>query len=993
MKQIAYSLIILFLSLSTIFLPTHSISASHSAQEILYSQDFNSGSAPEWQLEYGWEIAASESDYALKGTGHVWARMTEGSWSNYFLRFRVKLEGDAALHANVMVVGPVRYFIGVNHEQMYLSKQTGLHTFSNDLAGGQALGAGWHSIEISVSGGEITVSSDQRPVMKYTDPKPLESGGIAFESLGGGVVWVDDVVVGEITPAGPTQGVPIQPTGPAPTLPTGLKWVRTGGPLGGLGYDIRMRPDNPDVMFVTDANAGVFKSFDGGKSWTPKNQGISARTGETGESIPIFSLTIDPNHPDIVWTGTQGQRGIFKSLDGGETWNEMDNGVIERGLTMRGFTVDPRSSDIVYAAAEVSSWEWKGAPLVGKEFDLTRGVVYKTTNGGQRWQKIWSGDNLARYIWIDPRNSDVLYISTGIFDREAANSDYKKGVSGGVGVIKSTDGGKTWKEVNRGLLNLYVGSLFMHPQNPDILLAAAGNVTFPEHSGVYLSMDGGETWKQTLDAYVVNSVEFSPSDPRIAYAGNFDSIYRSEDGGNTWRQLTPTNDQWGPTGIQAGQPIDFQVDPRNPDRLFANAYGGGSFLSLDGGITWSDASRGYTGSMMRQILVHPGHPAQVYVVGRTGIFSSQDGGENWSGLAFPPFKINDWHAIAMQPGHPNVLLAELTCSKNLVLSQDGGSSWSKVSTASETRRVGYRTMAFAPSNPQMVYAGTTGYYSCGQFDPTQPGQGIQVSNDGGQTWAVHNDANTQDASVSQLAVDPQDAKTVFAATFNRGLLRTTDGGKTWLPVGNQFIGDSPLFSVAISPVNSQILFLGRNRAGLLRSEDGGETWKIISSGLKPEATVTSIVFDPANPQILYLADRSSGVYRSIDGGKSWKSISQGLEQRSINSLAVTADGQHLYAASEGMGVFRLDLNGLPPEIFSIPTATPYPTGIAQVEKPTPLATTPENASRAPLPASPTPQPTQKPLTPSTCPGAALLVMLVFGCLGWERMRKSGDQGG
>lgn len=983
--------LILFLILA-LFPPTisaQSISIPPPTQKILYSQDFNSGSAPEWELENGWKIAASENGFALKGNDHFWARMVEGSWRDYFLRFRVRLEGIAALHANVMVVGPARYYIGVNRQSMYLSKQTGENTFFEELVIGPALGAGWHTMEIGSSGGRITVSVDQQLVMKYTDPKPLEAGGIAFESLDSGTVWVDDVSVGEITGAVPTPGSSIQPTSPTPALLASLKWVRTGGPLGGLGYDIRMRPDNPDVMLVTDANAGVFKSIDGGAHWKPVNQGITARTGETGESIPIFCLTIDPNNPNIVWAGTQGQRGIFKSIDGGESWKKMDNGVVEQGLTMRGFSVDPHASNIIYAAAEISSWEWHGAPLSGNEFDLTRGVVYKSTNGGQSWVKIWSGDNLARYIWIDPRNSDVLYVSTGIFDREAANSDYKKNIPGGVGVIKSTDGGKTWKQINQGLLNLYIGSLFMHPANPDILLAAAGNVTFPDQSGVYLSTDGGNTWKRTLDAYVVNSVEFSSSDPRIAYAGNFNNIYRSEDGGITWTTLNPANENWGPPGIQAGQPIDFQVDPRDPNRLFANEYGGGNFLSLDGGRTWSDASRGYTGAMVRQILVHPEHSAEVFAVARTGIFTSRDGGATWSGLAFPPFKANDWHAIAMQPGNPDVLLAELTCSKEIILSQDGGRSWTHVSTADNASRVAFRTIVYAPADPQTVYAGTTGFYSCGSFDISQPGKGIQVSTDGGRTWAFADTLNTQDASISQLAVDPQDAKTVYAATFNRGLLKTTDGGKNWLPIAVQFTQNIALFSVAISPHNPKILFFGRHRAGLMRSEDGGNTWKIVSSGLNPEATVTSIVFDLSNPQVLYLADLLSGVYRSEDGGKSWRSINQGLEQRAINSLSLSKDGRHLYAATEGMGVFRLDLNDQPPEVVPMPTAPPSPTKAIPPEKSTqvaPLPTTVAQATTTSAVAS-TPAATPEPLLPNLCTSSFLLVMLVCG-LGWERRHKS-----
>ncbi|MCJ7726815.1 MAG: hypothetical protein MUP76_10565, partial [Acidimicrobiia bacterium] len=192
----------------------------------------------------------------------------------------------------------------------------------------------------------------------------------------------------------------ITPSAPGLASQAGTpQWVRTGGPLGGLGYDVRMSPDDPDLMYVTDAWAGVFRSEDGGATWIPSSQGIMARTGPSGDGIPIFSLTIDPHDPSILWSGTQGIRGIYRSGDGGLTWTEMVQGVTEaNGITFRGFTVDPRSSDIVYAAAELASWVWAGTEMPGREFDMTGGVVYKTTDGGAHWTAVWRGDNLARYV-------------------------------------------------------------------------------------------------------------------------------------------------------------------------------------------------------------------------------------------------------------------------------------------------------------------------------------------------------------------------------------------------------------------------------------------------------------------------------------------------------------------------------------------------------------------------------------------------------------------
>ena len=158
-----------------------------------------------------------------------------------------------------------------------------------------------------------------------------------------------------------------------------------------------------------------------------------------------------------------------------------------------GFTVNPRDSRTVYAAAQLSSTAWAGKTVMGQMFDLSKGVVYKSTDGGENWRAVWRGDNLARYIWIDPRDSKVLYVSTGIFDGEAGNSDPVANKPGGVGILKSTDGGATWRVLNEanGLNNLYVSSLFMHPTNPDILLAGTGNFVYGDGDGVYLSTDAG----------------------------------------------------------------------------------------------------------------------------------------------------------------------------------------------------------------------------------------------------------------------------------------------------------------------------------------------------------------------------------------------------------------------------------------------------------------------------------------------------------------------
>jgi len=696
-------------------------------------------------------------------------------------------------------------------------------------------------------------------------------------------------------------------------------WEATGGPLGGLGYDIRLRPKSPDVVYVTDAWAGVFRSTNGGAFWhSPSGSGgssIDVRKGLSNDAIPVFSLTIDPHNSNRIWVGMQDKLGIFRSDDGGQSWKRCVNGIVEQmGISFRGFTIHPNDSQIVYAAAEISSTAWLGgAGKSGQSLDLVKGTVYKTTDGGASWKRIWYDDNLARYVWINPFDPDELYLSTGIFDREAANSDPQKKTPGGVGVLKSTDGGKSFQPVNYGLYNLYVGSLFMHPKEPNVLLAGTGCNPYPQGAGIYLTENGGKEWQQVLSGEVITSVEFCVQKPNIAYAGSAESIWRSADGGHTWKRMNRSPIMWGPPGIRAGWPIDFQIDPRDPDRLWANAYGGGAFLSHDGGRTWKDASRGYTGAQVRRLAVDPNNPHRVVAAGRSGLFVTGDAGQSWHGLLYPPAFQLDWNGLAMDPDDPQHLLAGTSWgSAHLCESFDSGQSW-RVAANIGVDKMGWRVIAFAPSKPSRVYAGTGSFKTAANFDNPFLAKGFYASDDRGHSWFKPNNVDpiATTAQVADLVVDPQFPMLVFAATTTHGMVKTIDGGAKWKPINKGLPAKMPVLSVAINPKARGILYCGLQGAGVYRSTDAGNPWQPLPSGMEPNAQVADIVLDPSDPDVVYAADLLSGVYRFVSGSGKWERINHGLKLRSVNALAFAPDGSILYAGTEGNGVYRLKLPGHP----------------------------------------------------------------------------------
>lgn len=207
------------------------------------------------------------------------------------------------------------------------------------------------------------------------------------------------------------------------------QWQRTGGPIGGLGYNIKIHPTNNQIIYITDALSGIHKSIDGGTTWIPKNNGITSRNGNSNDAIPVFTVAIDQNNPTTVWAGTQFDSGLYKSTDSAENWVKKTNGIIEPEIVFREISVVNGDSNTVYASGEV------GTQVQGEEFEKVKGVIYKTIDGGENWTKIWSGDSLARWLCIGA-NPVNLVSSTGIFDREAFNTS-------GVGIMKSTDAGAT----------------------------------------------------------------------------------------------------------------------------------------------------------------------------------------------------------------------------------------------------------------------------------------------------------------------------------------------------------------------------------------------------------------------------------------------------------------------------------------------------------------------------------------------------------------------
>jgi len=922
-----------------------SISYSQSTWEELYSEDFESGYAEDWNLDPGWMVNQVNDNYVLMGENHYWANCTIGKdWFDYSFRSKLNIQ-QGAIHINFRLSDRGRYLVGISQEGISLTRHDLWETFTDLGYSELSIAEGvWHSIEIIANQKAIQIFVDQQLQLQVWDDNALMSGTFAFETLENSKFYVDSIMI-----QGPPQTDP----------PAGYDWFKTGGPPGGLGYDIRIHPEDPQIVFVTDNPSGVNKSFDGGKLWHQRNEGITVRTGDSNEAIPVFSLTIDPRNPDRVWCGTQNSKGIFRSEDCGENWTRKDQGITEGDeISFRGFAIHPANSDIVLGAAEIATVEQ------GVQFNKTKGKIYKTVDGGENWYQVWEGDNLARVLLFDYQNPDTLYCSTGIFDREAYDSDGETNSPGGVGILRSVDGGESWTPINNGIDNLYTGFLEMHPKNPGIIYTAAGNHSYNEGiGGVYKTIDCGENWVKVIDKEGFSAVTISGSNPDIVYAFNEGACYRSDDGGDNWTKYQREGEGiWGPPGIKPGIPISAAVDSLDHNKVFVNNYNGGNFLSTDGGKNWVNSSNGYTGADIRDIQLNPVKPSEVYCVGRNGAFKSLNGGREWWGITNGEAG-TEILSLGTVEKDLSAMYSVIDGESKIIKSNDWGDSWSKVFQfdASSIKSSGFHrfsTVAVSQSNPQVIYAGMDHVLNVGNLEPDGlPSFGLYKSTDGGTNWSEFNTGlDSSSRIINTIAIHPDSPDIVYAGTFNDGIYKTVDGGLHWNSVNNG-LGSSDIRSIAIDPDHPDVIYAGSgNGFGIYKTENSGELWVECNNGIYVKCPsylsshgkvvegmdldrrnpllqsqdynnitwtkVLDIVIDPANTKNVFATDFGFGIYYSQDAGSTWAKINSGLTLKTPTCLTISQDGTVLYAGTSGGGVFRLVLGNKSPVVqHTIPNRT------------------------------------------------------------------------
>lgn len=560
----------------------------------------------------------------------------------------------------------------------------------------------------------------------------------------------------------------------------------------------------------------------------------------------ITALAIDPNNPSTLFATTHRGFGVFKSVDGGDTWQVLRDLAFETAYSI---AIDPVNSDIIL----IGSWK----------------TIYKSVDGGNTWRKVFTVEEggsgyEVNTIAIAPSDHSIIY----------ANLKNR-------GLLKSTDEGKTWKEISVGVDDFDIETLAVDPQNPSLVYAG----DFWNEKGVYRSSDGGNHWTPINNGLQdkwgrtasVRALLIDPQDPLTIYAGG-NSVYKSTDGG----------DSWGETDMRTGGCIQaLALDTKNPQVIYAGTcshiYYPGVYKSINGGGTWSRLSQGLIYPDITALAVAPGEEDVFAGTEGAGVFKSSNGGRNWSAANQGITSVSPCHhCVVIDPQNPSTIYVG-TFDSGIYKSKDGGLNWEPI--YSGLQYLSFRTLVIDPKDHQRLYA--------------MSNYKLYESVNGGDTWQIVND-QLDLGDVLSARITPTSPPTLFVGTKD-GMFKSQDGGRTWLKASNGF--DDWVWEIAIVPLNPSMMYAAGSH-GVYKSRDGGKNWRQLPF-YRHLGAYSYVVVDPEDLQRVYIAN-PGGVYRSDDGGDSWTQMNNGLQPDFNTQIALdSARPNQLYVAA-GTRVYQSD---------------------------------------------------------------------------------------
>jgi photosystem II stability/assembly factor-like uncharacterized protein len=688
-----------------------------------------------------------------------------------------------------------------------------------------------------------------------------------------------------------------------------------------------VEPNNPARYYVAVASGGVWKTINNGTTWTP--------VFDREASYSIGCIVLDPKNPLTVWVGTgenNSQRsvsygsGVYRSDDGGRSWRNVGLRASEH---IGRIAIDPKDSNIIYVAAQ--------GPLWGPGGD--RGL-YKTTDGGKTWKQILkiSEHTGVTDVVIDPQNPETLYAASYQRRRHMFTL-----INGGPesAIYKSTDAGATWNRLRAGLPTIDLGriGLAISPVDSNVIYATVESTD--RRGGIFRSSDRGGSWERRNEfdttAMYYGKIFADPKDVDRIYITNVFMMV-SDDGGRTVRRLG-----------ERSKHVDNHViwiDPANTDHYLVGCDGG-VYESHDRGAFWHFKSN-LPVPQFYDITTDNATPFYNVYGGTQDNYSF--GGpsrtRSASGIVNSDWFVTqggDGFRSQVDPEDPNTIYAESQAGGLVRFDRQTGQrvgiqpqvgrnedplrwNWDSpfiISPHSHTRLYFAADKLFRSDD-----RGDTWKVISGQLSRALDRDKLPVM---GKIWSI--DAVAKNASTahfgnaSALAESPKKDGLIYIGTDDGLIQITEDGGKNWRKVDR--VGDVPELAYVSRIITSNydantvfIAFENRQNADfkpyLFKSVDAGKTWTSIKGNLPANWPVWGIAEDHVNPNLLF-AGTEFGLFFTIDGGQKWIQLRGGLPTIQVRDIAIQRRENDLVLGTFGRGIYILDnyapLRSITPEML------------------------------------------------------------------------------
>jgi photosystem II stability/assembly factor-like uncharacterized protein len=666
------------------------------------------------------------------------------------------------------------------------------------------------------------------------------------------------------------------------------------------------------TIYVGSAGGGVWKSTNGGASFKSVFDKYCQSIG---------AIAIDQKNPKNLYVGTGESNmrntvsigdGLYKSTDAGDNWTKIGLDSTEH---ISKILIDPQNSNTVYVAAPGPLWS-----------DNKHRGLYKSIDAGKTWEKILyiNEKTGCADISIDPTNTNIIYATTWEFRR----LPYLFNSGGqGSGIYKSTDGGKTWKELKSGLPAKPFGrvALALAPSAPNNLLA----IVESKETGLYISKDGGENWKQqsataniTARPFYFSVIKVDPKDPKRVYRPAFTFAY-SDDGGYSYTESS------GDGGWLHSDMHALWINPKNTSQLYVGTDGG-VYVSLDRGGTWIFLQNLPVGQFYH-VATDNVNPYRIY----GGL---QDNG-SWMAPSAAPGGVGNSNWLSIYGGDGFWVQPDPLDSNIAYAESQGG----------EVGRIDLRTTKSVNIKPQAaqnegklrwnwntpIVIGTKN-----KKDLYMGAQYLYKSTDQGSNWArISPDLTTNDklkqqqdssgglsadntsaenhCTIFTIAESPLDENMIFVGTDDGNLQVTTDGGKTWTNLSHNYAAAGIPAQTWVSSIepdcySKDVVYAtfdnhmyGDHKTYLGKSSDGGKTWTTIKS---PEFTgfAHKIKEDFVNRNLLFLGTEM-GLFATVDGGENWFRMKNHIpDYAMVRDIQIHPKTNDLLLATHGRGIIVVD---------------------------------------------------------------------------------------